>query len=128
METSGGSKQRIVKIVDGDIVDGGVFPVIDDSGFSRIRAILVKIDTETGIGRTVIDKIVIAHTAETDLVFGICTDIVCGKFGDNAGPKTQEGDAGYHVQFRTADLFLEGSASDKTLVSRRRETQENFAE
>ena len=128
VETAGGREERSVKIIYGYSIDRRVASVIDNAGFSRIRAVFVIIDAKPCLGGVVIDKIIIADSAETNPVFRIGADIICREFGDDPGPESEKRNTGNNIEFGAANLFLKGLPPYETFVAGRGEAEKDFSE
>jgi hypothetical protein len=87
VEAPGGLKDRIVEIVDADLLEGAVGAVIDDARLSGIEPGLVVVDAETCVLRAVVRQIVITDTGETDCIFRVFADVIVREPRDDTGSK-----------------------------------------
>jgi hypothetical protein len=71
---------------------------------------------------------VITDAAETDPVLRVYTDIICGKYGDDAGALSEQGDACRDVELCSADSLYKSFTICKTAVTGRREAEKDFSE
>ena len=104
-----------------------MFAVIHNAGLSGVYAMLVVIDAKTRIRGAVVNQVVVADAAETDLVFDEFTKLILRQLGNDTRAKPQQGDTGSHIQFRTACALLKHVTARKALVVVRGQTEHNFA-
>ena len=128
VEAACGREECFIEIIHGYGVDRGVAPVVDYAGFSRISSIFIVIDPKPCLGRVVIHEMIVADPAETDAVFGISPDVVCGEFGDDPGPEPEERDAGNDVELCAAHLLLESLAAYEAFIAGRGKAEKDFSE
>ena len=128
MEEARAAENVFREILDAYFRKGCVRTVIDDTRFSRISAALIVIDSESCVMSFVERDEVITDTAETDPVLRVHTDIICRKYGDNAGALSEKGDACRNVEFCAADSLYKCFSICKTAVTGGREAEKDFSE
>ena len=116
MEATGITIQAVIIVRNTQFIDRSILTVIDNTGFSRISAILIIVHTQSRILIIVIYQIVIADAAETYTVLNIYTKVIGRQLGDDTTAQSQHCRTGDGIQFCTSGLLAEAVASGDTLI------------
>ena len=116
MEAAGITIQAVIIVRNTQFIDRSILTVIDDTGFSRISAILIIVHTQSRILIIVVYQIVIADAAETYTVLNIYTQVIGRQLGDNTAAQSEHCRTGDGIQFCTSGLLAEAVASGDTFV------------
>ena len=116
MKATGITIQAVIIVRNTQFIDRSILTVIDNTGFSRISAILIIVHTQSRILIIVIYQIVIADAAETYTVLNIYTKVIGRQLGDDTTAQSQHCRTGDGIQFCTSGLLAEAVASGDTLI------------
>ena len=128
VETPAGAVDLLWYLVNVQRIEGAVAAVIDHLWLSGISTVLVKVDPHPGLGRVIVQKIVVADAVGTDLALHKTSHVVGRQLGDHPGVQPQKRHAHSHIQLRTAYLLLKGIAPHQPLIARRGETQKKLSQ
>ena len=107
--------------------EAGVRPVVEHRGLARVGAHLVVVDAEPGVGLVGKQQVIVAHARKADAVFHNLAQGVVRQRRDDARAQAEGGGAAADVEFRAAGGLAKGIRKGDAVLVGRREAQHHLS-